>query len=175
VLVEHLTRTRDGFVRATEELSESQTRFTPGEGGWSILEIVEHVALVERRIVDQMETKMPEAPAPTGERPVGQARFARLDGMVPTREQRRLTAPDTFRPNGTWPTVAAGLAAFVEARARGIALAASAGPEVVARVLVSRAWGELDLEEWLYFGSLHVERHTQQVNEIKQAPRFPKA
>lgn len=175
MLVEHLTRTRDEFVRATVGLSEEQSRFTPGDGGWSILEIVEHVALVERRIVDQMETKMPDAPAPTGERPAGQARFTRLDGIVPTREQRRLTAPETFRPVGTWPTVAAGLAAFTDARDRAISLAAAAGPDVASRVLISRAWGELDLEEWLYFGSLHVERHTEQVNAITQAPGFPPA
>lgn len=174
MLVEHLTRTRDGFVRAAGGLSEAQCRFTPGEG-WSIAEIVEHVALVERRIVDQMETKMPDGPAPTGEKLSGPARFARLDGLVPTREQRRLAAPDTFRPAGTWPSVAAGLGAFTDARDRAIALAAAAGPDVVTRVLVSRAWGELDLEEWLYFGSLHVARHTAQVDEVRRSPGFPAA
>lgn len=175
MLVEHLTRTRDGFVRATDGLNEAQARFTAVEGAWSILDIVEHVALVEHRIVERMETKMPDAPAPAGEKLSGPARFARMDGIVPSREQRRLTAPETFRPTGSLPDVAAGLAAFVAARDRAIVLAAAAGPDVTSRVLASRAWGELDLEEWLYFGSLHVARHTEQVDEIKQAPGFPAA
>jgi hypothetical protein len=175
VLVEHLTRTRDAFVRAAAGLSEAQARYRSSDDGWSILEIVEHVAIVERRIVEQMAAKMPDGPAPSAAKLSGPARFARLDGIIPSRDQRRLSAPEPFRPTGAFPDIAAALAAFVDARARGIAMAAAAGPDVTARVLVSRAWGELDLEEWLYFGSLHVARHTEQLEEIKQAPGFPAA
>lgn len=175
MLVEHLIRTRDAFVRAAAGITEAQARYRASAEAWSILEIVEHVALVERRIVEQMATKMPDGPAPTGEKLSGPARFARLDGIIPSREQRRLSAPETFRPTGAFPDIAAALAAFVDARERGIAMAAAAGPDVTARVLVSRAWGELDLEEWLYFGSLHAARHTQQLDEITQSPGFPAA
>jgi hypothetical protein len=175
VLIDHLEQTRDAFLRLTDGLTDAQARFRPAEAAWSIAEIVEHVALVERRIVEQMETKMPGGPAPTGDRPIGPARFARLEAMVPPREQRRLDAPEVFRPVGTWPSLAAALEAFGDARRRGIALAAAAGPDVASRVLVSRAWGELDLEEWLYFGSLHAARHAEQVDEIRRAPGFPAA
>jgi hypothetical protein len=173
VLAEHLTLTRDAFVRAAEGLDEAQSRYRRSEEEWSILAIVEHVALVEQRIVEQMTTKMPDAPAPSGEKLSGPARFARLERMIPARSERRLAAPESFSPAGRWPTVADALAAFVEARDRAIALAAAAGPEVTSRVLASRAWGELDLEEWLYFASLHAARHTEQVQEIRQAPGFP--
>jgi hypothetical protein len=173
VVAEHLTRTRDAFVRAAAGLDEAQSRYRRSEEAWSILGIVEHVALVERRIVEQMTTKMPDGPAPTDGKLSGPARFARLDRIIPTRSERRLTAPDSFTPVGTWPTLAAALAAFVDTRDRAIALAAAAGPEVASHVLVSRAWGELDLEEWLYFASLHTARHTEQVHEIRQAPGFP--
>ena len=173
MLVEHLKRTRDALLRAADGVSEVQSRFSPGDGCWSIREIVEHVTLVERRIVEQMATKMPEAPPPSGEKLAGPARFARLDDIIPTRGQRRLSAPETFRPVGTWPTVREGLAAFRDVRDRSIALAEAAGPDVASRVLVSRAFGELDLEEWLYFASLHAARHTEQIAEITQAAGFP--
>ena len=173
MVVAHLERTRDAFVAATLGLTEAQYAFSAGSGSWSIGEIVEHVALAELRMLDLAATKLPEAAGPSGDRPSGAARFARLDAVVPSREQRRIEAPDVLRPTGRWPSPAVALAVFVDARDRAIAAAAAAGPDVGNRVLPHRFFGELDLEEWLYFTSLHCARHTAQVLEVKRAVGFP--
>jgi hypothetical protein len=172
LLVKHLEDTRDAFVGAVSGLSEAQQRFRPAEDAWSIADIVEHLALAEQGIVTIVTTRLPEGNAPSADKVTGPARFTRLDAIVPSREQRRITAPSPLVPKGTFPTVDAALAAFVEARNHGIALAA-AGPDVCARVFPHRIFGDLDLEEWLYFCGLHSARHAEQVREWQRAPGYP--
>jgi hypothetical protein len=171
MVVEHLERTRDAFVAATAGLSDTQYRFKPGPDAWSIAEIVEHVAIAEGRILDYLAT-MPQAAAPTAEPRSGPERFTRLTALIPTRQQRRIEAPSPLRPTGA-AAPAASLAAFVATRARAIAVAQAAPPDVCARVLLHRLLGELDLEEWLWFVSLHSARHVEQIDGIKRAPGYP--
>jgi DinB superfamily len=175
VVVQTLQRTRDAFVAATHELSEAQYHFKPDPDRWSIGQIVEHVALSELRLLDLVTAKLPHAPAPSVEKPRGPARFARLDAIVPSRDQRRIVAPEMLVPKGTWASPEVSLAAFVEARDQTIAAAAAAGPAALEHVLPHRFFGALDLEEWAYFMALHSARHTAQVVEIKGAPGFPAA
>jgi hypothetical protein len=172
-VVEHLQSTRDAFVAATHELSPAQYHFKPDTDGWSIGQVVEHVA--ELRLLDLVTAKLPAAPAPSAGKTRGPARFARLDTVVPSRAQRRIVAPDMLVPKGTWASPEVSLAAFVEARNQTIAAAAAAGPDALEHVLPHRFFGELDLEEWAYFMALHSARHTAQVVEIKSAPGFPAA
>ena len=173
MVVKHLEETRDAFVAAVSGLSEAQQRFKPSADAWSIADIVEHLALAEQGIVNIVTTRLPEGNAPAADKVTGPARFARLDAIVPTREQRRITAPSPLVPKGTWPTVDAAIAAFVEARGRGIALATSAGPEACRHVFPHRIFGDLDLEEWLYFCGQHSARHAAQVREWQRAPGYP--
>jgi hypothetical protein len=172
VVVEHLARTRDAFVAATEGLSAAQYHFKPAAEAWSIGEILEHVALVELRMVDVIG-KLPQAEAPSAAKTRGAARFARLDVTVPTREQRKIVAPSVLVPKGTWTTPALALAAFIDARSQTIAAALAVTPEALEHVFPHRIFGEFDLEEWAYFTALHSARHTGQVAEIKAAPGFP--
>jgi hypothetical protein len=174
VVVSRLEHTRDAFVAATDGLSDAQYRFKPGPDGWSIGQIVEHVALAELRILDLMTTKLPQAPAPSGDKIRGPARFARLDATVPSREQRRIVAPEPLVPRGTWASPATSLAAFVEARSQAIAAAAAVDADALEHVLPHRAFGEFDLEEWAYFLALHSARHTVQVLELKGSHGFPR-
>ena len=175
MVVKVLERTRDAFVNAAHDLSEAQYQFRPDPERWSIGQVVEHVALAELRLLDLVTTKLPQAPAPSAGKARGAARFARLDTVVPSREQRRIVAPDMLVPKGTWASPEVSLAAFVEARDQTIAAAAAAGPEALEHVLPHRFFGDLDVEEWAYFMALHSARHTAQVVEIKSAPGFPAA
>jgi hypothetical protein len=174
-VVERLERTRDAFVAAARDLSAAQYQFKAAAEAWSIGQVVEHVALAELRVLDVMTVKLPQAPAPSAGKARGPARFTRLDTLVPSREQRRIVAPDVLIPKGTWASPEVSLAAFVEARNQAIAAAAAAEPEALEHVLPHRFFGEFDLEEWAYFMALHSARHTAQVLEIKASGDFPAA
>lgn len=175
MVVTTLQSTRDAFVAATHALSEAQYHFKPDTGGWSIGQVVEHVALAELRLLDLVTTKLPHAPPPSAGKSRGPARFTRLDTVVPSRTEQRIVAPEMLVPKGTWASPEVSLAAFVEARNQTIAAAEAAGPEALEHVLPHRFFGELDVEEWAYFMALHSARHTAQVVEIKSLPGFPAA
>jgi hypothetical protein len=149
--------------------------FAPDSGRWSIADIVEHVALVELRTLDLIVNKLPLAPAPSDGKVTGDARFTRLDAVIPTRDQRRITAPEALVPKGTWPDPDAAMAAFLDARAQSLAAAAAVGEDTLAHVVPHRFLGEFDAEEWLYFTAVHLARHTAQVEEIKRLAGFPTA
>ena len=174
MLVQHLERTRDAFVTASDGLSAAQYRFAPASDGWSIAQIVEHVALAELRILEVIG-RLPQAPAPSDGKTRGAARFARLDTTVPTRDQRRIVAPEPLVPRGTWASPATSLTAFVDARAQTIAAVAAVDADALEHVLPHRFFGEFDLEEWAYFLALHSARHTAQVLELKGSAGFPTA
>jgi hypothetical protein len=175
VVVAHLERTRDAFVAATRGLTAAQFGFTPEPGRWSIADVVEHVALVELRTLDLVLEKLPQAPPPSDGKVTGAARFTRLDTVIPSRDLRRITAPEPLVPKGTWPDPETSLAAFLDARARAVATAAAVGEETLAHVVPHRLLGEFDAEEWLYFTAVHLARHTAQVEEIKRSAGFPEA
>jgi len=78
VLVQHLERTRDAFVTASDGLSDAQYRFAPASDGWSIAQIVEHVALVELRILEVIG-RLPQAPAPSDGKARGAGRIESID------------------------------------------------------------------------------------------------
>jgi hypothetical protein len=174
VIVQHLERTRDAFVDAVHGLSDAQHRYAPS-GRWSIADIAEHVALAEMRTIDLVARKLPQGPAPSAAKLTGPARFARIDAAIPSRDLRRIEAPEPLVPTGRWPTVEASLAAFLDARRRSLAAAAAVTPEALAHVVPHRFLGEFDLEEWLYFTSVHLARHTAQVDELKHSAEFPAA
>jgi hypothetical protein len=169
VIAEHLRRTRDAFVAATQGLNDAQMSFRLDDTGWSIADIVEHMALAERTMAVLVTEKMPQGAAPTPGRPTDADRFARLAARIPSRTDRRIPAPSSLVPKGTWPTVDAALAAFLEARASLIAAAETPGADVGARVVAHRLLGELDVEEWLYFAGLHTQRHAGQIVELRAA------
>jgi len=172
VVVDDLERTRDGFVAATHHLSDAQYQFKPDPDGWSIGQIVEHVALAELRFLD-LVGKLAHAPAPNAEKTRGPARFSRLDAVVPSRAQRRIAAPEVLTPKGTWASPEVSLAAFVEARNQAIAVAAAVDAEALEHVMPHRFFGEFDVEEWAYFMALHSARHTAQVVGIRNMAGFP--
>ena len=62
-----LQQARDAVARATEGLSEAQWSYRPAAGGWSIAEIVEHMAVVQEIVlgpIGQALAGSPEAPQP---------------------------------------------------------------------------------------------------------------
>jgi hypothetical protein len=135
VVVAHLERTRDAFVAATSGLTAAQLGYAPEPGRWSIADII---ALVEIRTLDLVVNTLPLTPAPSDGKVTGAARFTRLDGAIPPREQRRLTAPEPRVPKGTWPGPEASMAGFLDARGKAIEAAAAVGDETLAHVVPHR-------------------------------------
>ena len=59
----YLAETRNGVVEATKGLSDAQWKFKPGPDRWSIAEIVEHLALVENFLLENVRPQLASSTA----------------------------------------------------------------------------------------------------------------
>ena len=168
--LQYLQQTRDGVVAATKGLSEAQMKFKAAPDRWSVAETLEHIALAEDFIFQNVTDKIMKAPAGAADRDT-----AKIDAMilagVPDRTQKR-QAPGPLVPTGRW-TPADTLDHFLKSRAKTIEFLQT--PDLRAHVSSENPFQQpLDGYDWLLFIGAHSERHTKQILEVKADPNFPK-
>ena len=166
----YLAQTRDGIVAATKGLSEAQMKFKPAPDRWSVAETLEHIALAEDFLLQNVTDKIMKSPAGPADRDTAKA-DAMVLAMIPDRSHKA-QAPPTLVPTGRW-TPAETLDRFLKSRAQTIAFLEST-PDLRQHVADSPLRQSLDAYEWLLFVSAHSERHTKQILEVKADPNFPK-
>ena len=154
---------RRGLLAAAQRLSEADRERRPAEGGWSVAEILEHLASVEQSVAKLIAIRGRE-PVPPGQAPPVAMASERLAGLrVRT---RRIEVPDAMRPSGTM-TAAAAIEALAVSRAALLDAASAADPVALAqRTYHHRELGRLTLRDWLAFVAHHEARHAAQIDEI---------
>jgi len=169
--LQYLQQTRDGVVAATKGLSEAQMKFKPAPDRWSVAETLEHIALGEDFIFQNITANIMKAPAGPADRDT-----AKIDAMIlavlPDRTQKR-QAPGPLVPTGRW-TAAESLDHFLKSRANTIEFLQST-PDLRAHVSAENPFQQpLDGYDWILFLAGHSDRHTKQILEVKADPNFPK-
>ncbi len=170
--VQYLQQTRDGIVTAVKGLSEAQMKFKSAPDRWSVAETLEHIALAEDFLYQNVTDKLMKAPAGAADRDT-----AKIDGMimamVPDRGQKK-QAPGPLVPSGRW-TPAETLDHFLKSRAKTVEFLEST-PDLRAHVSTENPFQQpMDAYDWLLFVAAHSERHTKQILEVKADPNFPKS
>ena len=168
--LKYLEQTRDAIVAATKGLSEAQMKFKPAPDRWSVAETLEHIALAEDFLLQNLTNKIMKSPAGPADRDTARA-DAMVLAMIPDRSHKA-QAPPPLVPTGRWPP-AETLDHFQKSRAQTIAFLEST-PDLRQHVADSPLGQPLDAYEWLLFVSAHSERHTKQILEVKADPNFPK-
>jgi hypothetical protein len=166
----YLAQTRDGIVAATKGLSEAQMEFKPAPDRWSVAETLEHIALAEDFLFQNVTDKIMKSPAGPADRDTAKA-DAMVLAMIPDRSHKA-QAPPPLVPTGRW-TPAETLDHFLKSRAQTIAFLESTS-DLREHVADSPLGQPLDAYEWLLFVSAHSERHTKQILEVEADPNFPK-
>ena len=168
--VQYLEKTREGVVSAVKGLSDAQMNFKAGPDRWSVAQVLEHIALAEDFLCQNVTTDVMKAPAGAADRDTTKI-DADVLAMIPDRSHKA-QAPPPLVPTGRW-TGPEALDHFLKARAKTIELMKST-PDLRAHVTDSPLGQKLDAYEWLLFISAHSERHTKQIQEVKDNPNFPK-
>jgi hypothetical protein len=177
---------RRQLIARVENLSEAQQTFRPGDGAWSIAEIIEHLSIIEQNMVQliSMLLKKSEGAAAAisagngSDRDVQTAPGAppfqpfSLDNFVEQIRDVKLTAPERVRPGGN-VRLADALAGLGRTRADIEAMR----PRLEASDLSTAtyphpAFGELNTAQWLAFIGLHEGRHLRQIENLMAAPGF---
>jgi uncharacterized damage-inducible protein DinB len=160
-LAERLERGRDNFLRALEGVSEEQARRKPADGGWSILECVEHVAIAEWGML-RMTQK-----AADGDQPADRERDAQVLRFGADRS-RKAKSPEAALPTGRYASLAEAAAKFRENREKTLAWVREITETDLRRKSVPHPLaGALDGYQMLLLMSAHPERHLGQIAELK--------
>ena len=162
----HLDSTRASLLTAANEIPESSRDQRPATDRWSVAEVLQHLAMVERRVTGVLKEKLAEA------RNGGLGTDAESTPLVPTFDWAALndrSAP-LSAPEGAIPergvTAVKALTELSASRSalRELVIGAD-GEDLSAVVAPHRRFGPLDAYQWLLFVGWHEGRHADQVRE----------
>jgi hypothetical protein len=169
--IKYLEKTRLEVLAATKGLSEAQWNFKPGPDRWSVAEVTEHIAATEDRLMDMVRNQVMKAPARTGADDV-----KAIDEMVlqkiPDRSQKA-QAPEELRPSNRFGSPKGSVDHFKESRAKTIDFIKKT-KDLRDHATDSPFGKKFDAYQWVLMTAAHSERHTKQINEVKDDPGFPK-
>ena len=169
--VKYLEETRDGVVAAVSGLSDAQMHFKSAPDRWSVAECLEHIALAEDFIFGNVTQNVMKAGPGAADRDYAKTDAAVL-AMIPDRSHKA-TAPPELVPTGRW-TPEETLKHFLASREKTIEFMKNT-PDLRAHLVDSPIGQQLDAYEWLLFIGAHSKRHTEQIDEVKADPKFPKS
>jgi len=166
-LLDFLADHRQRLERAVQAVPAALVATRPADDRWSVAEIVEHLAIVEGRIVGLLERGVEEGsarglPRETDESSV----LGRLDTARLVDRTDRVVATEPSRPGGRLP-LASALEQLTSNRARTRALLErTSGLALGALTAPHPRLGVLDFYQWLLFLGAHEGRHAAQIQDV---------
>lgn len=166
-LFRYLDEQHAALLAATAAIPGDKQSISPAVNAWSVAQIVEHLFLLERRLIPVFTKLIAEA------RDRGLSldtdTSSVLHAFDPGRfldRTRKIVTREATRPTGTL-SVAAGLEALAAARHDLKAIVLSADGLALGTVVQAHpAFGTLNLYEWIAFLGAHTARHVMQIQEV---------
>ena len=169
----HLHATRKLFLDSVAGLTPEQWNFKPAPNRWSIGECAEHITISEDYIFGLIQNQIMKSPATPEKRADVKGKDEAVVEQVPDRS-KKFTAPEAITPKKRWPDPAALIAHFKESRDAHIHYVDTTQDDLRDHFFQHPAMGLLDAYQWILLMSAHTERHTEQINEVKADPKYPK-
>ncbi len=165
-LVAHFEMTERWLTQELAGLSPEQLKFRPGEGKWSILEVLDHLTVAEPQYWKWLQEGM-KGPATLtrGGTPDEEFLWYGVDRTV-----RNKTAP-AREPKGQIGDAAEGLRKFRQLRASMLEYARTTDDDLRSHAVQK---SKTDLYQWFLMISTHSQRHLLQIQEVKASPGYPK-
>jgi phage pi2 protein 07 len=165
-LLTHLEMTEGWLVSELEGLSPEQLRFKMAPDTWSIMDVVEHLAIAEPQYWQRVQDSMKQ-PA-SDKKPEATDAGILWYGIDRTNRQR---TGEARVPKGRYDDVRKSLADFQKLRVNMKEYARSTQDDLRSRMLLE---GNMDVWQWFLMISTHSQRHILQIREIKAHPNYPR-
>ncbi|HYO91077.1 MAG TPA: DinB family protein [Pyrinomonadaceae bacterium] len=176
-IFDSIDETRARLGERLAGLSTAQENFRPAQGGWSIAEIVEHLAILESRLLGLLTMMVSKAEKAGLQRSATASDFVpvSLDEIVERSLKEKYTAPETAQPQGG-VSIKDSLERLRQSRVSLRALQ----PRFEATDLTSAryphpAFGPLDAYQWLVMIGVHEDRHLRQIESLMALPEYQAA
>jgi hypothetical protein len=165
-LVAHFEMTEAWLVSELEGLSPAQLKFRAAPDKWSVMDVVEHLAVAEPQYWQTFQKGL-AAPATPDAAKLSDAEILWY-GI--DRTERNKTG-DARVPKGRYDNVQASLGEFRKLRATMVDTAKTSQEDLRGHKLPG---GSQDCYQWFLMISSHSQRHILQIREIKAEPGYPK-
>jgi hypothetical protein len=162
----------EGIEHAVQGLAPSQLSLTSAGGGWSIENVLEHLALVEGPLVRLITTLTDKAAAATGPNPPVHSFEVSLEPHLERSRVEKYVTRNNYVPAGAMKADDS-LIALRDIQSKLLELRPRL--ETVDPTLVRFPhwiFGPLDLAQWLAFVGIHEERHLGQITSIIASSEF---
>jgi hypothetical protein len=166
-LVAHFEMTEAWLVSELEGLSDAQLRFKMTPQSWSIMEVVEHLAIAEPQYWKNLQDSL-GAPVQPGYKAETTDAAILWYGIDRT---NRNTTGEARVPHGTYPSAKESLAAFRALRRTMLETARTSPDDFRGRPLTG---GNQDVYQWFLMISSHSQRHILQIREVKAHSGYPR-
>lgn len=166
--VKQLDQSRQRLLRILKGLSPDQLLYRPEPERWSIAENVEHVVMVEKRLVGAID-KLLQEPADFSKQSA--VSDAELVWQVSTVVEP-LKAPDRAQPSLRWPAETL-LQEFETARQQTRDFTSATMGDLRHHFIPHPFFGDLDCYQWLLVIGAHCNRHSTQSEAVRAYRSFP--
>jgi len=166
-LVAHLDMTEGWLVSELAGLSKAQLTFKMTPESWSIMDVVEHLAIAEPQYWQKLRDSMKQ--------PVTTEKLEATDAQIlwyGIDRTNRARTGEARVPHGTFKEIAQSLGAFRTLRAEMMTYAKATTEDMRGRKLLE---GNMDVYQWFVMISSHAQRHILQIREIKAHGGYPKS
>ena len=170
-LVDYIDVHRHLFFDAVASVPARLRGIKPGEGRWSVSDVVEHVSLIEHRVAALLMAQATAArasgvgPDPETSSVVGS--FQNPEAV--TDRTRKIVAPQLVQPAGAMDA-AAGTEALTKSRAAMTAALHNANGVALGELMQTHpALGTMNMYHWIVALALHDDRHAAQIREIGES------
>lgn len=171
-LFEYLDETKEALDESVEGLSDEQMQYKADPESWSVAQIMEHIIIVEGVLKSLLEGKLSEDETPELRSEIKMTDDQIL-GFITDRSQKVKTQ-DQFQPAGKYISADEALEVFDDQREDMVDWLKDTDADL--RNYVNEfPFGKIDAYQTVLFMAGHTERHTKQIEEVKDSPEFPES
>jgi hypothetical protein len=171
-ILEYLEETEDALKETVKGLSDDQMSYSPDAESWSVAQIMEHIIIVEGALKGMLEAKLQEEATPDRKDEV-QMTDDEILAFITNRGQK-IQTQDQFQPSGKFTASDEAWEAFDDQREDIVDWLKDSDADL-RNYINEFPFGKIDAYQTVLFMAGHTERHTKQIEEIKNNPDFPES
>ena len=167
-----LRDTHGAFLKSLEGLSAAQLNYTASDSTWSVDGNVKHLAAVEQTILGMVEDAL-KKPANPEKRADIKVSDEQMIKNYENRTNRVKTLPSLEPQNNSFASTSEALASLKQNREKAINFINTTKDDLRNHV-IEYPFGSYDCYQSILILGSHMNRHTQQIEEVKAQAEFPK-
>jgi len=158
--MEYNIMVREEVLQSVSALSEEELNKVVKQSDWTIMQVLDHLYLMERSVVHVITDQLANGKTKTtSEKPI----------QYTTNRSTKVDAPSFVVPTNDFITLDKMKGKLAASREALVNVVNSADPQLLTqRTYTHPAFGELSLHQWIPFVGLHEKRHLAQIEELKR-------